>query len=153
MDTALLHLKKAVAQSEHYVRARNLLALCYMEQRQFPRAAQLLRESEQLDREDPMLPYLRQLYRTPKEEWEEQPGRQRGGRGRERTAGSDGGDSGGRKASDLRQQSQEVGTDAPAAECLDYTVFALCSGNGSRSDVHGIFNHASPDEYTSAGAK
>lgn len=70
MDTALLHLKKAVAQSEHYVRARNLLALCYMEQRQFPRAAQLLRESEQLDREDPMLPYLRQLYRTSKEEWE-----------------------------------------------------------------------------------
>lgn len=70
MDTALLHLKKAVAQSERYVRARNLLALCYMEQRQFPRAAQLLRESEQLDREDPMIPYLRQLYRTSKEEWE-----------------------------------------------------------------------------------
>ena len=70
MDTALLHLKKAVAQSEKYVRARELLALCYMKEHQYPRAVALLREVENIDREDPQLPHLRWLCRTSMEEWE-----------------------------------------------------------------------------------
>lgn len=63
MDTALLHLKKAVAQSENFVRGKELLALCYMRQGQYFKAAQMLNEAEAVDREDPMLPRLKQLYR------------------------------------------------------------------------------------------
>ena len=70
MDTAMLHLKKAVAQSENYVRARELLALCYMKTNQYSRAVQLLREVERIDREDPQLPHMRWLCQTSMAEWE-----------------------------------------------------------------------------------
>lgn len=61
MDTALLHLKKAVAQSESYVRPRQLLALCCIEKKQFARAQELLEQAEHIDPLDPAAPRLRSL--------------------------------------------------------------------------------------------
>ena len=71
MDTALLHLKKAVAQSENYVRARHLLALCCIETHQFARAGELLKETEKLDPLDPSQPYLQKLLDEQRQEWED----------------------------------------------------------------------------------
>lgn len=70
MDTALLHLKKAVAQSENYVRARQLLALCCIETHRFARAEELLKETERIDPLDPSQPYLQKLLDEQRQEWE-----------------------------------------------------------------------------------
>ncbi len=68
-DTALLHLKKAVALSDRYTRARKLLALYWMDEREFDKAEVLLREVEAIDPEDPQLPHLKRLCAEDGEEW------------------------------------------------------------------------------------
>ena len=60
-DTALLHLKKSVSLSDRYVRARELLALYWMDEHQFDKAEMLLQEVEAIDPEDPQLPHLKSL--------------------------------------------------------------------------------------------
>ncbi|MFR8088862.1 MAG: tetratricopeptide repeat protein [Lachnospirales bacterium] len=68
-DTALLHLKKAVSLSDRYVRARELLALCWIDEHQFDKAEMLLQEAEAIDPEDPQLPRLKSLFAEEGERW------------------------------------------------------------------------------------
>lgn len=60
-DTALAHLKKAVSFSENYVAARELLALCFIQAKQFDKAKALLAEVEKIDAQDPNVAYLTRL--------------------------------------------------------------------------------------------
>lgn len=70
LDAALRQLRKAVSLSDHFVKAKELLALCYMEKHKYEKALMLLQEIAQVDSEDPELPHLRNLYRESRTEWE-----------------------------------------------------------------------------------
>lgn len=70
MDSALMHLKKAVSISENFIKAREVLALCCLKNHQFSKAEDLIRSAIEIDAEDPSLPHLRKLYQQEKEAWE-----------------------------------------------------------------------------------
>ena len=61
-DMAIIQLKKAVAEHPTYVKAYQLLALCYMETEQYANARTALRAAHKLDTTDPItLSYMHEL--------------------------------------------------------------------------------------------
>jgi len=61
-DMAIIQLKKAVAEHPTYVKAHQLLALCYMETEQYANARLALRAAHKLDTTDPItLSYMHEL--------------------------------------------------------------------------------------------
>ncbi|MBQ7063613.1 MAG: hypothetical protein IJM90_01795 [Firmicutes bacterium] len=60
-DSGLLHLKKAVQQNSHLVKARELLAVYFMSQKDLIRAQQMLESIAAINPEEPELPHLQRL--------------------------------------------------------------------------------------------